>query len=75
VGERKPGRIMQIDESVYVQTSTRQNSGDRGLCVYIWLTGNWLLKGCTTLELCRRTVHRKKEWLTVPQLQSLLGKD
>jgi hypothetical protein len=33
VGERKPGRIMQIAESVYVQTSTRQNSDDRGLCV------------------------------------------
>jgi hypothetical protein len=26
---------MQIAEAVYVQTSTRQNSGDRGLCVYI----------------------------------------
>ena len=26
---------MQIAESVYVQTSTRQNSGDRGLCVYL----------------------------------------
>jgi hypothetical protein len=39
VGERKLGRIMRLAESFYGQTSTRQKSGARGLCVYTKLHG------------------------------------